>query len=373
MSVVKGGRMPVGSRPLPVQRVAQALDAFPPALLGDPLNLLFLEEAAPIGSAREYLCALDSPGLCEERREYLVGTPLQWPFPAAAIGGRPDPYALSDVLFTRFSYASALVPAQDAVGQILLDRVRRARPDMVLLVIVDGLSYYDLPESDGLSPCLVTGVSNTSFGHRCIVGKPSISQRLFSEDYKHQTGFTYFDVAQNQLASDLYAGFGDARMHRVSETDEIVQVLKRERMARGFVQVTSSGLDELAHKHRNRPPIRNYVDGILDGFGDLIACLRRGGRRVLACLTADHGILWRDNLRGREQYFPGVTPSESNHPRHIARGIVRDCAHVWRSEGASYSLLRFPFLTRKLRQNEWGVHGGISAWESIVPLLIREA
>ncbi len=84
MSVVKGGRMPVGSRPLPVQRVAQALDAFPPALLGDPLNLLFLEEAAPIGSAREYLCALDSPGLCEERREYLVGTPLQWPFPAAA-------------------------------------------------------------------------------------------------------------------------------------------------------------------------------------------------------------------------------------------------------------------------------------------------
>jgi hypothetical protein len=89
-------------------------------------------------------------------------------------------------------------------------------------------------------------------------------------------------------------------------------------------------------------------------------------------LTADHGILWRDQLKADERFCPELAPEDARHPRYALGGIARDCARVWRSDGTTYSLLRFPYLTRPLRHTEWGVHGGISAWESVVPLVIRE-
>ncbi len=56
--------------PSEVDRMNRALDVFPPGFTGNPLNLLFLDPAAPIGSASAYLRALDSPELCEDRREW---------------------------------------------------------------------------------------------------------------------------------------------------------------------------------------------------------------------------------------------------------------------------------------------------------------
>jgi hypothetical protein len=37
--------------------------------------------------------------------------------------------------------------------------------------------------------------------------------------------------------------------------------------------------------------------------------------------------------------------------------------------GRAFTLLNYPYLRRRLRANEWGVHGGLSFEESIVPLL----
>jgi hypothetical protein len=38
-------------------------------------------------------------------------------------------------------------------------------------------------------------------------------------------------------------------------------------------------------------------------------------------------------------------------------------------EGKEFALLEYPYLRRDLRANEWGVHGGLSFEESVVPLL----
>ena len=372
MTAAPTNKTPASATPLELRHVERTLDAFPPAIHGNPLNLLLMERATPIASADRYLRALDSPELCEERREYLATPTADWPFPSAALGERPDPVCLSDVLFERFGEAGQILHTQSDIGQILLQRVDQTSPDIVVLMVVDGLSYYDLPENEHMLPCLVSGVSTTAFGHRSVLGRPPICQRLFSRDYKRQLGFTYFDPDENELACELYSVFGGGKVHRITELDEALRLLRTKRMSKGFVQVTSSGLDQLCHQHHDRPPIQGYVDEIMTRFERLVSCLSTGRRKVLACMTSDHGILWRDHLQGKPQLCPGIAPEDVHHPRYVLGGISRDCTLPWRSEGTTYSLLRFPFLTRPLRHTEWGVHGGISAWESIVPLVIQE-
>jgi hypothetical protein len=37
-------------------------------------------------------------------------------------------------------------------------------------------------------------------------------------------------------------------------------------------------------------------------------------------------------------------------------------------DGKEFAMLEYPYLRRDLRTNEWGVHGGLSFEESVVPL-----
>ena len=354
-----------------MRRMAQVLNVFPPSFRGNPLHLLSLDCAKPIRSPHGYLRILDSPALSEECSEYLLGESGDWPFPSVKVEGRPDPRVLSETLFQRFDEASQVMPTQAGVGAVLLREVRKAEPDIVLLMIVDGLSYYDLDENDETIPCLVHGVTATEFGHRSIIGKPSISQRLFDLGYKQQIGLSHFDTEANDLANELYSVFGPASMRRIRDHEDAIQQLRGERLARGFVQLTDPGLDSLCHHHRGRPPIQTYLADITHQFDTLMSCLAHRRRRVVGCLTADHGILWRDHLGDDPPLCTGVTAEETHHPRYVRGGIIRDCTRLWRHDGCTYSLLRFPTLTRRLKQTEWGVHGGISAWESIVPVVIR--
>lgn len=59
-------------------------------------------------------------------------------------------------------------------------------------------------------------------------------------------------------------------------------------------------------------------------------------------------------------------------PRYVKGSILRGYGRVCRCRGQSYTLFRAPYVTRRFRNNEWGVHGGISAWESVVPFITRE-
>ncbi len=354
-----------------LSRMSAAMDAYPPAFRGNALNLLFLDEARPITRASEYLCSLDSPDLFKDRREYLLSQEhTLWPFPVHSIMERPDPRLLSDRLYDYFDAKESLLPTQRAIGRILYEKTVRFQPDIVALMIVDGLSYYDLPDEDDVRPCLVNGVSITSFGHREIIGEPTVSQKLFSLGYSHQIGFTYFDVGTNPLARELYGVFGSSQIKRIRGFKESLEHISTEDLSRGYVQITVAGLDGLCH-HRDEPPVKYYINQILNRFDTLVSCLHRGNRRIVACLTADHGILWQQHLEGQRYLVSDLQPGDRQFPRHIGGSRMRSNILVKDCLGTTYSILRFPYVTRKLKNNEWGVHGGISAWESVVPLIIR--
>ncbi len=360
-----------GEGPAALDRFSVALDAYPAAFAGNRLNLLFVEDAHLIRSPKDYLCRLDAPMLTEEQREYVVGEVGGWPFPAFRVRERPDPWLLSQRLFERFEGAGQLVPTQGDLGLLLETRVRQAQPDIVALMIVDGLSYYDLAEDVEAEPWLVDGASTTEFGFRRIVGKPEISRRLFALGYRKQLGYTYYPPEPGSLADDILSTFSSSQVVKVNAFDEILKHLRKVRFTAGYVQIATEGLDQLCHAHRDRPLRQHYLQEILGRYERLIDCLEGRNRRVLACLTADHGILWREAIEDRIELVGDLLPADARSPRYAQGSFRRDYARPCNCLGKNYTLLGIPYLTRKLRSNEWGVHGGISAWESIVPLTMR--
>ena len=352
-----------------VQTLSATLDYTPCVFQGNWLNLLFVEDVQRI-APRALLHSLAAPSLIEERRLVLDAQPTGHRFPVFSITSRPDPTALSKRLFGSFDQARHLLQTQSGLSKHISEQVKRLSPDVVAFIIVDGLSYYDLQEGQS-DPCLVEGPTITQNGFRQAIGRPSLGQRLFELGYKHQHAFTYFNRDSNELAGDLHRVFGAAQVTTVRTFDEILES-DAINAAASYVQVTMPGLDALSHSHRDRPPVASYLALIFERFEKLTEALATQGRRVLAVLTADHGLLWRDAMDTPKYIDSSTVRADSNHPRYLLGTATRDYTRVVRLKDRTYSLLGFPYLTRKIRSNEWGVHGGISAWESLVPLISRE-
>jgi hypothetical protein len=353
-------------------RLSKAINAYPAAFRGNQLNLLFLNDAHPIYDSRDFLRQIDSLKLQQERREFLLGKQEGWPFPTIRIDDRPDPWAVSEALFEHFGHAGKILPTQGDIGRILVDEALKDDSDVVLLMIVDGLSYYDLPEEIEAMPCFVSGVSITDFGFREVIGKPSVSQRLFSQGYRNQVALTFFAKDSSPLSAELHSTFGASQLNRITSLAEGMAIINSAEIWRGYVQIVAPGLDKLSHYHADRPLIKGNINRILERQEKVIDCLSKKGRKVLACLASDHGILWREQAEDKTQIAADLFSEDIKHPRYLKGSLNRSYAKAIKCGSNSFTLLRAPFLTRNWKHSEWGVHGGISAWESIIPVIMRK-
>ncbi len=354
------------------RRFSAAIDCYPAAFGGNPLNLLLLDDAHPILETAEYLRRLDAPELMEERREYVRDACSQWPFPTIQLGERPDPWEVSLRLFDRFQDVGEVLTTQSDISSIVIERAKALRADVVALMIVDGLSYFDLPAGVEAEPCLVKGPSLTGFGYRAVVGDPPLARSLFALGYKTQYGYTYYSPDSGSLAEELFDLFASTQIIRIRSFDEVLKHLRDRSLVKAYLQIHVTGLDHLSHFHHDRPPRDHYLAQVMQRWYDLLDCLAGRGRRVLACMTADHGILWRDAIEQPFEVVDDLLPEDAHSPRYIRRGLLRQYARICTTESGSYTLLRVPYLARGLKATEWGVHGGISAWESLVPLLVAD-
>ena len=331
-----------------------------------------MDTATDMQDTKGYRCGLDRPGLAEEQREYLLGP---WPdgeFPCLTLGVRPDPAAVSLALFDQFELAARVLPTQRQIGSLLAQRVQQTRPDVVVLVVVDGLSYYDLPDTPEIQPCLVEGPTSTAQGYQAVIGRPSVSQRMFDLGYRTQMGYTFFDVATNALAGELYGHFGANQVTRVSTFEDCIHDLSGRKLNGAYVQISAPGLDGIVHRHLGRPPVKTYLSQLRRQFNSLVKTLRGTAGTVLACLTADHGILWRSELPDNPEFVDALPVDGQQALRYVAGSLMHPRARLSKHEGRTLSLLAWPYVARQFRHGEWGAHGGISAWESLVPLWVRE-
>ena len=84
-------------------------------------------------------------------------------------------------------------------------------------------------------------------------------------------------------------------------------------------------------------------------------------------ISSDHGILWKH--RKLLKKIPSEYAKNAYSPRYY-EGIRADSeGQCFSAFGKNVISLKSPYLLRKLRSNEWGVHGGMSLEESITPFM----
>jgi len=294
-----------------------------------------------------------------------IASALQYRFPVVHCTHDPMTTELNRILLRRFEFVKTHMLCQSRLADEI---ARRTDADVIVLMLVDGLSYADLRHNIAVSECsyqvqpvLVDGVSITEQGMVRLIGQPPLVQRLFDTGFRTCLGFTYWERATESLTDRLFAGFGD-RVHRVKSFDEVLVALAQVTLRNAFVQIVRTGLDGIAHRQRDKPNVAAGVADILNDFERLIVMFKRKGLSAWVHLVSDHGILWT-----HEHTLQPYELSSTEHPRYYE--YAKSGKHVLTVtfESREFALLEYPYLRRELQANEWGVHGGLSFEESVVP------
>lgn len=295
-------------------------------------------------------------------------------FPCVCVDHDPFTPDLNDKLPARFNEVARLMLTQSHLAQVIAERV--GTPDIVTLMLIDGLSYGDIRhwlsahpnKCIELEPCLVDGPTLTEIAFPNIVSDVPPAARLFDRGYQQRIGFTYWTRENNPLTDLLFRTIPE-----VSTAGDFSTVLATLRTVatpghRIYAQIVRTGLDGHAHHQKRKPQVEAIVNAIMNEALDLADLFRELGRTAHIYLTADHGILWRD------EFVPKIIG------RAPAGASPRSCE--WRDlyqqdepgqrfvvGGRELYCLGYPKLRRSLRIDEQGVHGGISFEESVVPFI----
>jgi len=339
----------------------------PVLVTGSPLAAAMLGIDRVVRGGLDVLRAYESP-----ERTYLgriaVVNPipeLRERFPTVELQPPAWSETMEEALYQRFDQFQGALIKQSQVADIAL---LGQAVECVILVVVDGLSYFEVSQVVGVEPCIVDGPTLTSFGYRNVLGNPPLAQRLFRKGFRRLLGFSYWGPDDNFIAQRFFEGLGI--VIKVRTFDEVIERLARSNLRGTYVQIALSGLDQYAHSNRDAPLIEAELKRILDRIEQLTDVLGNSGVYGRLIMTSDHGVLWANahSLAPKpESAFPGFSRRHS--PTAVRLGQM---ARVFSTPMGSYTCLRYPFMVGRLRSNEWGVHGGISCYESLVPLLIRE-
>ena len=342
-----------------------------------PLSLAFLpSEVGVFEEPWQIISELDSPTLqpTNPMLATRVESALQYRLPSVYCTHDPLTTELNKVLLKRYDFIKVSMLYQ---SQIADEIAQRADVETIVLMLVDGLSYADVAgrkatrhhqhETDyELRPVLVDGVSITEQGMVRIIGNPPLVQRLFDAGFHVCLGFTYWERAEEPLTDRIFAGFGE-RVYKVKSFDEALSVLEDRELHNAFVQIVRTGLDGLAYRQRDTPNVKAAVEDIMDDWGQLVEVFETKDLRAWLYLVSDHGILWSHEHNLQVYEFSGA-----DHPRHYEHAKSGEHTLNVEFEGREFAMLEYPYLRRQLQSNEWGVHGGLSFEESLVPFMGTE-
>ncbi len=343
-----------------------------------PISLCFLPTDVVVHDSPAQLAwMLDAPEPTLPERILVTASDAQYfhRFPMVRCEHDPFTPALNSVLYDRYEYIESHMLTQRDIGRRILADVDDAQ--VVVLMLIDGLSYRDVTgwqeERVKIEPCLVNGPTVTRIGFRNLVGDPPLAVCLFDYGFPYRLGFTYWHREDNALTDALFRTIG-----RVERTGHFAGILERLQAHFGqngggktYVQILLTGLDGYAHGQKRKPPIGAIVGEIRDELLSLERLFTKLGLRTRIYLTADHGILWRDEF---EPQVIGNAPGKSS-PRCCGWNELyhqSEPGKRFNLHGEELFCLNYPKLRRELRIDDQGVHGGISFQESIVPFITVE-
>lgn len=334
----------------------------------NPLSAAFLPDDVCIyENAQQMVTILDDPAPQPAKRMLMIGSEpaLQHRLPTITCDHDPLTTEMNRVLLKRYDWIKNHLLCQSRIADIITQHAER---EAIVLMLIDGLSYSDIKRYaprwlDYTTPVLVDGVTITEQGMTRLVGNPPLAQRLFDSGFQNIAGFTYWERSEDPLTNRIFSGFGN-RVYKVKSFDDVLQALEDMEWHGAFVQIVRTGLDGVAHRQREAPNVAAIVGDILNDFERLINLLECKGVSAQLHLVSDHGILWAHEHTLQPYEFSGA-----DHPRHYTNPRHDQHTLTVEFEGKGFALLEYPYLRRDLRTTEWGVHGGLSFEESIVPLI----
>ncbi|NPV62497.1 MAG: hypothetical protein HPY61_07690 [Methanotrichaceae archaeon] len=309
---------------------------------------------------------LDSPRPVDPSRTLIIGPRKDEKFLNVRVVHEPFTSDLNEILFDHFDEISAYMLNQSEIAQKIYSD---ADADVIILYIVDGLSFHDVkknpPNNGVLEACLVDCPTVTQVAFPNIIGKPPLARLLFDKGYINRIGFSYWTRKDNKLTDELFSTI--PTLHRAENFDKIISILSLDLKRQTFVQIIRQGLDGLCHSQKleiNPSVILNQIYENLDQLIELCDQLKLSAK---VYLTSDHGILWR------EEFEPKLIENCNNcHPRYIESNIIENSGRNFLIGNQKFYCLNYPLTRRMLKIDERGVHGGISFQESIVPFLRME-
>ena len=325
-------------------------------------------------SLAEWRKRIDSPGDSDTNQTLFVNPSLSdreeltqvFGFPTVEFPPFPTIEQVNKALPNCFETTNLL--KQSEVAAEITERLAGELPQIAVLLIFDGLSFYDVTEWELsgaiLEPCLVDGLSTTESAMPRLIGSPVLTHRLFDLGYVRRSGFSYWERSMNQLTNALFKEFPETQFHRVTAFKEVLEELEQsEWQTPTYVQIIRSGLDSVCHFHRECPNVSSLLDDLRKDIVSLIAVLQETGKSFRLFITADHGILWYTNQDtvqlAREKSKARYTEGD------VACG---DNVLTLKSDEGTYTVLTGDKVIATNRKvTEWGFHGGISAQESLIP------
>lgn len=337
----------------------------------NPLSLAFLENIEIISNLKEFIYELDSLSETSCKR-YAIIDYLQSEynrFPLVDLLDDPFQPNASKILFNKYKQLPNFVFNQK---QILKRITSNIKHDVIFLILIDGLSYENCKGRENVYPCFVNGATLTEVGFRNIIGNPPIAYRLYKKYFKNRFGFSYWN-RENKLSNIIFEMFDkNTQMFQVSEFDEIITILKKNNLNKTFVQILTHGLDGMCHRNWDRPPIEAIVNRIFENYiPSLKELILSKNLSAMLYLVSDHGIWWKPEINSKEKYII-LNDKRAQSKRFFSGHLIHDKVIHVTCYGKNYSLLKYPYMFMSFNKNEWGCHGGISYYESMVPFMEME-
>lgn len=346
--------------------------------LSEPLTLVFLSEEPKIfDKCIDMVSWLERPESIEEKMVICLSRDARYAhrFPYQNCVHNPYTSELDKVLLEKFHQVKQQMTSQKEIGNIIVNDCRRNEIETVVLILIDGLSYADIKDWTDFSnkrACLVPGITTTSEGFTNVIGNPPLAGRLFGLGFRNRLGYTYWTREINELTDKLFWTIHTNSIVEGNTMSETLKDLENLDLKHTYIQIVRVGLDQYAHSERGEDLENNReitLQNIRRELIELAEILEVKGQPALIYLTSDHGLLWRD----RTQFeIVGNAPGKSS-PRYCSIDEVGNLdkgkGHVVEIANQTYFQLSSNYLRRKLHRNEFGVHGGLSYAESVIPLI----
>lgn len=360
-------------RPTAAPQLEAILDRTPVVYEGEPLLLAELGDLAVEPDVWRYVQRMDDLEPVTVERTVFLG-PItsyydRWPVVRADVKAPSDLAQFNRCLFQNYDLVRRFAFSQSDVATRIEEDLE---VDVIVLLLIDGLSYTDWMDFPGVESCLVEGPTITEVGFRNVVGEPPIARRLFEKGFHNRMGFSHWD-RDNTLTNLFFHGFdATTQMVKVEEFQDVLIALENLSRGQTYVQILTNGLDAVSHRHRGRPPIKAIARYVYeDVLLALVNRLQQNGASALVYATADHGILWKPEP-GTGDELVVVRDERAKSHRYAEGAFLIPDSRQFSRYGGNYTVLAYPYLFKPLTALEWGTHGGISFQESVVPFVKLE-